>query len=83
MAAGTAVVASPNVGAVEVTRSGQDGLIPTDDKLGETLLTVLQDTALRHKLEAAGLERVKDFDLNKVCERYEEIYQSAIASRRR
>ncbi len=76
MASGTAVVASPNVGAVEVTRNGQDGLVVEDDKLGATLLNVLTDEKLRHKLEAAGLERVKDFDLNKVCEQYEKIYQS-------
>ena len=75
MAAGTAVVASPNVGAVEVTRQGQDGLVVADDKLGETLLNVLRDENLRHKLEAAGRKRVKDFDLNSVCERYEKIYR--------
>ncbi|MCL5945320.1 MAG: glycosyltransferase family 4 protein [Planctomycetes bacterium] len=78
MAAGTAVVASPNVGAVEVTRNGRDGLVVADDKLGQTLLQVLTDKTLRHKLEAAGLERVKDFDLNKVCEQYEEIYTGLI-----
>ena len=81
MASGTAVVASPNVGAVEVTRHGQDGLIAPDDKLGESLLRVLTDETLRHKLEAAGLERVKEFDLNSVCKRYEEIYQSLINAR--
>ncbi len=74
MAAGTAVVASPNVGAVEVTRNGRDGLIAQDDKLGEALLRVLTDEVLRHKLEAAGRERVKEFDLSRVCEKYEEIY---------
>ena len=78
MASGTAVVASPNVGAVEVTRNGKDGMVVEDDKLGATLLNVLTDENLRHKLEAAGLERVKDFDLNKVCEQYEKIYQSVM-----
>ena len=77
MAAGTAVVASPNVGAVEVTREGQDGLIAEDDKLGGALLRVLTDEVLRHKLEAAGRDRVKDFDLDSVCERYEGIYAAA------
>ncbi len=81
MASGTAVVASPNVGAVEVTRNGTDGLIAPDDKLGETLLRVLRDDSLRHKLEAAGRERVKDFDLNKVCEQYEEIYRKLMDKR--
>ena len=80
MASGTAVVASPNVGAVEVTRDGQDGMIAADDKLGETLLQVLTDETLRHKLEAAGRERVKDFDLNSVCEQYEAVYAAAAAS---
>jgi len=78
MASGTAVVASPNVGAVEVTRNGKDGLVVEDDKLGAALLEVLTDENLRHKLEAAGLERVKDFDLNKVCEQYEKIYAAVV-----
>ena len=81
MAAGTAVVASPNVGAVEVTREGQDGLIAADDKLGGALLQVLTDDVLRHKLEAAGRKRVEDFDLDSVCERYEGIYAAAAARR--
>ena len=81
MAAGTAVVASPNVGAVEVTREGQDGLIAADDKLGGALLQVLTDDVLRHNLEAAGRDRVKDFDLESVCERYEGIYAAAAARR--
>ena len=80
MASGTAVVASPNVGAVEVTRNGKDGLVVEDDKLGAALLNVLTDENLRHKLEAAGLERVKDFDLNSVCERYEAVYAAAAAT---
>ena len=78
MAAGTAVVASPNVGALEVTRSGQDGLVPKDDTLAETLLMVLTNSQERQRLEAAGLARVKDFDLNTVCERYEQIYEGLI-----
>ena len=81
MAAGTAVVASPNVGAVEVTRQGQDGLIAADDQLGGALVQVLTDEVLRHKLEAAGRERVKDFDLNSVCERYEKVYANAAGGR--
>ncbi len=77
MAAGTAVVASPNVGAVEVTRNGQAGLIPADDKLGAALLQVLRDETLRHRLQAAGLERVKDFSFDVVCAAYEKAYAAA------
>ncbi len=41
MAAGTPIVASPNVGAMEVTRGGQDGVIAEDDALGERLMDLL------------------------------------------
>ena len=75
------MVASPNVGAVEVTRNGQDGLVVADDKLGEALLAVLTDEMLRKKMENAGLERVKDFDLDKVCEQYEKIYAEVMGKR--
>lgn len=75
MAAGTPVVASPNVGAVEVTQGGQSGLIAPDAELAAALMRVLTDEALRQKLRTAGLERAKDFSWERVCAQYEQIYQ--------
>lgn len=74
MASGTPVVASPNVGAREVTQEGICGLIASDDTLADTLIGVLTDDALRERLRAAGLERAQDFGWDRVCSQYEAIY---------
>ncbi len=74
MASGTPVVASPNDGAREVTQEGRSGLIPTDDKLGETLVQVLKDGELRQQLRETGLRRAQDFSWDRVCEQYEMLY---------
>lgn len=79
MAAGTAVVASPNPGAMEVTESGKSGLIASDDELAQTIVNVLKDDALRTKLREAGLRRAQDFSWDTVCARYEAIYSGSAA----
>jgi phosphatidylinositol alpha-mannosyltransferase len=75
MASRTAVVATPNVGAAEVTRGGRDGLLATEDQLGSALIRVLSDEALRERLAAAGLERSRHFAWKSVCEQYEALYR--------
>lgn len=74
MASGTPVVATPNVGAREVTREGQDGLIVPDAKLGDALVQMLTDADLRSRCRAAGLVRAQDFGWDRVCAQYEAIY---------
>lgn len=74
MASGTPVVASPNVGAIEVTENGKYGLIAKDKDLAETLVQVLTDSSLRKKLREDGLKRAQDFSWDMVCARYEAIY---------
>lgn len=77
MASGTAVVATPNLGAREVTQDGECGLLATDDQLGETLCRVLTDDRLRARLEQAGLQRAQNFSWERVCAPYEELYRIA------
>jgi glycosyltransferase involved in cell wall biosynthesis len=79
MASGTAVVATPNVGAAEVTRGGRDGLLASEHQLGESLVRVLSDPALRGRLTAAGLERSRHFSWTQVCEQYESLYLGGTA----
>lgn len=74
MASGAPVVATPNVGAAEITQSGQAGLLAEDAKLAETLLNVLNNESLRARLQAAGLRRSRDFGWDRVCARYENLY---------
>ncbi|MBW3635209.1 MAG: glycosyltransferase family 4 protein [Armatimonadetes bacterium] len=75
MASGTAVVASPNDGAREVTQNGQSGLVVSDEKLAETLIQVLTQEKLRLKLQVAGLARAQDFSWERVCDQYEALYR--------
>jgi phosphatidyl-myo-inositol alpha-mannosyltransferase len=74
MASGTPVVASANVGAVEVTQNGRSGLIAGDADLAATITSVLTDPALRQRLTEAGLVRARDFSWESVCARYEAVY---------
>ena len=74
MASGTPVVASPNVGAIEVTRDGTDGVIADDTGLADALVQMLSDRAMRDRYRSAGLERSSDFSWDTVCARYEALY---------
>jgi glycosyltransferase involved in cell wall biosynthesis len=74
MAAGTPVVASANVGAVEVLGNGQFGLLARDAELAQTIIDLLTDESERSRLREAGLRRAEDFSWDSVCARYEAIY---------
>jgi len=74
MASGVPVVASPNVGAREVTQEGRAGLIAVDAELGTTITRVLTDATLREQLRAAGLKRSLEFGWDRVCSLYESLY---------
>ena len=81
MASGTAVVATPNVGAQEVLAAGQYGILTSPETLGSTLLRLLQNPAERQKLESAGLQRSQEFAWVQIIEQYERIYE-AVRSKR-
>lgn len=74
MASGTPVVASPNVGAREVTQEGRCGVVARDPELAASLVRILTDAGLRARLRAAGLERAQDFGWDRVCAQYEALY---------
>ncbi|MEY2598709.1 MAG: hypothetical protein RLZZ142_968 [Verrucomicrobiota bacterium] len=74
MASGTAVVATPNAGALEVTACGRFGLVSALRELGQALVRVLLDGRLRSALEGHGLERAKDFQWDRICQSYERLY---------
>ncbi len=76
MASGTAVVATPNLGAVEVLQRGACGLLVSEKKLGSGIVQVIKDTGLRRYLEAAGLTRAKQFGWDCVCAAYEKLYKT-------
>lgn len=81
MAAGTAVVATPNPGAREVLDDGRYGLIVSDGDLGPTLCRLLASRDERDAWAGRGLERARAFAWDRVAERYEAIYDAALARR--
>jgi glycosyltransferase involved in cell wall biosynthesis len=81
LAAGTPVVASPNPGAREVLEDGRYGVIARDAELGEALCALLEDADRRIELARHGLERARAFAWERVAERYEHIYDAALARR--
>ncbi len=87
MASGTPVVASPNPGAREVLQEGTAGRVVEDAELGNALIEMLTDAALRERFQESGLARSRDFDWDRVCELYEAIYrgdrQTVLASQKR
>jgi glycosyltransferase involved in cell wall biosynthesis len=79
MACGLPVVASPNVGATEVTEQGRWGMVAQDDQLAETLTRLLEDPALRADYSQRGLERSAYFSWPNVCAMYESLYAGPAA----
>jgi|GEM_PF-139578 len=85
MAAGCPVVATPNPGAEEVLEGGRLGLIATPERLGATIVGLLQDAPARERLTAAGIEASRRYSWDLVAEEYEAEYERAleVASRGR
>lgn len=74
MAAGTAVVASPNPGARDVLDDGRFGVIARDEALAGEVVAVLSDRARRLELERSGVERAAQYDWDVVAAAYERVY---------
>lgn len=83
MASGLPVVSTPNVGARYVTDGGTDGVLAAVEDLGPRLRELLQDPDRRERLAQRGLARAAVFSLSAVAQRYEEIYDGLLRSRRR
>lgn len=62
MASGTPVVATPNVGALEVTEDGRYGIVCQDEALGTCLVEVLSNAKTRDTYVQLGLERTQHLD---------------------
>ncbi|GMV20228.1 MAG: putative phosphatidylinositol alpha-mannosyltransferase [Acidimicrobiia bacterium] len=74
MAAGTAVVASPNPGAREVLRDGTFGRVCEDAALPDVLCELLTDAEGRARLAQAGLQEATRYDWDTVAAAYEVVY---------
>jgi glycosyltransferase involved in cell wall biosynthesis len=77
MAAGTAVVATANLGACEILLDGIYGEVSTDGDLGKTLRNLLSDHDRRSNFARAGVARAASFRWDIVAAKYEEVYAEA------
>ncbi|MFI2103213.1 glycosyltransferase family 4 protein [Isoptericola sp. NPDC019693] len=76
MASGLPVVATPNPGAMYVTDGGRTAVVAPLEDVGTALAELLADDARREALAAAALERVQEFTLDAVVDRYEALYRA-------
>jgi len=70
MASGTAVVATPNVGALEVLEQGKYGRIADLPELGQAMLGLLQNEYERKTMEGLGIIRAQQFSWDTVVSAY-------------
>jgi phosphatidylinositol alpha-mannosyltransferase len=85
MAARAAIVASDIDGYRDVARDGREALLvpPGDvDALVRTLRMLLDDRGERGRLAAGGRQRADEFSMDRVAERFLEIYERAITTAR-
>jgi len=83
MAAGTAIVASDLSGYRLVARRDEDALLVEPKaaaELADALNRVLADTELRNALVASGRQRAVEFSMDRLAERYVELYQAIAVS---
>jgi phosphatidylinositol alpha-mannosyltransferase len=84
MAAQATIVASDLPGYRNVARAGEEALlVPPGDAaaLGTALRRALVDSSLAVSLVAAGEARAAEFSMDKLAERYVELYETAVRSR--
>lgn len=78
MAAGIPVVGADVLGINEVVKHNENGLLfPSNDqeKLTETLLFMLRDDALRHRLSSSGKDCVdRHYSLHRMIDQYEHLF---------
>ena len=81
MSSGTAVLATPNTGAVKLLGEGRFGVLAEDADFGEALLRLLGDHDERATVAAAGLARSRAYTWPDVGRDYIALYGDAIRVR--
>lgn len=85
MAASACVIASDIPGYRDVARNGIEALLVSpgnSDSLKEALELVLKDDGLRQKLINAGIERLDQFSVDVVVDKYISVYKAVIEKRK-
>jgi phosphatidylinositol alpha-mannosyltransferase len=76
MACGAAIVAIDNSGAREIVTHGFDGLLCTEDALGDTINHLISGDKLRESLSANGRLTAKKYEMGSIADRYVSVYQT-------
>jgi len=82
MASGTPVVATPNVGSVEVLDGGRFGCLADDETFAQCICELLGDGGRREALADAGLRRAGELSLDRTVDAYEAVLLSLATARR-
>jgi phosphatidylinositol alpha-mannosyltransferase len=81
MASGCPVVATRNLGSIEVTRDGELGLLVEDEGLGDAIVHLLRSAPEQERLAQAGLRAAGHYDIRSVAAAYERIYTELLQRR--
>ena len=84
MALGIPVIATDSGGVTEILDGGKFGcLIPTEDpdKMAECMIRFYEDDAQLEELREKGLDRVKQFSMERVVSQYDQIIKKYACSR--
>ena len=71
MASGTPVIATPNPGSREILADGAFGVLAHDRQFCDSLLQLLGDANLRQPFVEKGIQRAREYSLDKTVARYE------------
>jgi glycosyltransferase involved in cell wall biosynthesis len=82
MACGTPVVATRNGGAEEVLDAGRSGRIVVDGELGTELVRLVTNVEARKALAQNGLARAKEYEISRIANQYEALYQKVVGQDR-
>ncbi len=83
LAAGSAIVASSADGQGEILQHGSTAMLSDHgdvDTMAAHLVLVLQDHALRSRLESRALKRARDFDGQECIDRMQEKYDEIMSA---
>ncbi|MCP1092516.1 glycosyltransferase family 4 protein [Bacillaceae bacterium OS4b] len=78
MAAGSAVVATPNMGAKEILQDGYYGILTEEHALGNMIVKLIEEPELRNSLINKGKANVQSYNWDKISNKYLELYKNLI-----
>ena len=85
LSVGVPVISSNTGGIPEVNINGVTGYLSNVgdvDEMATNAISILEDEKIHQEFKLRAKERSKEFDLNKIVQRYEELYKNVLAQKR-